>query len=100
MDVGAQAHVIREVPAVMVGIGIDDDVVAVPEPIIAVVVLVGRDLEEEAANVESIASAAAQPPDVLRTDGACETPVLPGMIEMEIGVVGPGLVPHPAVVGR
>src|SRR6202007_1477824 len=82
------------------GIGIDDDVVAVPEPIVAVDVLEWRDREEEPANVESIATAPTETPDVMRTDGACEMSVLPGMIQMEIRIVGAGLVPHPAIIGR
>ena len=36
VDVGAESHVVGEVPAGMVGIIVDDDVVVVPEPVVGV----------------------------------------------------------------
>jgi hypothetical protein len=44
-------------------IGIEHDVVAIPQPIAHVIVIVRRYLEEVPTDVEPIAPAAAQPPD-------------------------------------
>jgi hypothetical protein len=33
--VGSQPDVVSQIPAVMIGVFVDDDVVAVPEPVIA-----------------------------------------------------------------
>lgn len=97
VDVGAQPDVIGEVPAVVVGIGVDYDVVVIPQPSVAIVVVVGRNLEKEAADVKSIAVTAAKPPDVSRADAATEAPVFPRMIEMIVGIVASGVVSHPLI---
>jgi len=75
VDVGAQADVIGEVPAVVVGIEIKHDVVVVPQPVVGILALEWRDLEEKAADVEAIVVAALKSPDVLRADGAREASV-------------------------
>lgn len=41
VDVGAQTDIVGEVPALVVGIVVDDDVVAVPEPVVAEADVVG-----------------------------------------------------------
>src|ERR1035437_1299337 len=107
VDVGAQTDVIAEVPAVVVGIEIEHDVVVVPEPVADVAVLVGRNPEIETVDFESVASAAAHPPDLLSADPASEASVLPRMIETQAGIVAwddivsdPGIVCGVHVRGR
>ena len=97
VGVGTESGVIGEVPAGVVGIGIDYDVVVIPQPSVGIVVVVGRNLEKVAVDIKSIAVTAAKPPDVLRPDAAVEPPVFPRMIEMIVGIVGSGVVSHPLI---
>jgi hypothetical protein len=59
----------------VIGIVVDHDVIAIPQPIVAGIVVVRSGLEEETAYVEALAADPMQPPDVLRADGAGETSV-------------------------
>jgi hypothetical protein len=79
MDVSANAHVVGEVPAVVIGIFVNYDVVAVPAPVIAVSVVGGGDAEIEAAEPEAIPISAREMPDMLAAEAAGEVSVLPGM---------------------
>ena len=98
VNVSAQPDVIGEVPSVVIGIGIDHDVVIVPEPTVGVVVVIGRNLEEEAANIEPIQATTAEPPDVLRADAGSEVTVFPRMIDMIVGIAATGIVSDPAII--
>lgn len=98
MDVGAEANVIGQVPAVVIGVLVDDDLVGVPEPIVAVAEVRGRDGEIEAAEPEAFAIAAGNAPDVAAAEAAVEAAVLPRMIEMEAGVIAAGIVADPLAV--
>jgi len=82
----------------VVGIGIDHNVIAIPEPVGTGIVVVRRGLKEEAAHVEALATASMQPPDMLRPDRPGEASMLPGMIEVVVRIVSPGIVAYPAVV--
>jgi hypothetical protein len=62
VDVGAESDVIGEIPAGMIGVVVEDDVVGVPE-IGAITEIERRDLEEEAVAPESIQTCAAQAKD-------------------------------------
>jgi hypothetical protein len=62
----------------VVGIEVDHDVVAVPQPVSTRVVIIGRSLKKESADVEALAVAAMQPPNMLRPYRAGETAVLQG----------------------
>ena len=84
----------------MIGIVIDHDVIAVPQPVIAGIVVIGRGLKKETADVESIATAAMQPPDMLRPERPGKASVLPGMIEMIMNIIPAHVVPDPAVIFR
>ncbi len=65
VDVCPQPRVVSQVPSHMVRIVIDHDVVAVPQPVGAGIVIVGRSLEEKSADIEAVSIAAMQPPDML-----------------------------------
>jgi len=82
----------------MVGIFVDHDLVAVPEPVIAVGKVEGGDAEGEAAKPKTVGTAAANPPNVAAAEAASEAAVLPGMIEVEAGIVATGVVPNPSAV--
>ncbi len=98
VDVGSQPHVVGQVPAGMVGIFIDDDVIAVPEPVAAEANVIRSDTEIEAAEPEAVGAASGEMPDVAAAEAAGKASVLPGMIEVVVGIVGTGVVADPFAV--
>ena len=96
VNVCPQAYVVRQVISHVVWIVIDDDVIAVPHPVGASIVIVRSGLKEESADVETLAIAAMQPPDVTGADGSGEMSVLPGMIEMIVRIAPAGFVSRPS----
>ena len=98
MHVGSQANVVRQVISHVVGIVVDDDVIAVPLPVGAGIVIVRSGLKEKPADVEALAIAAMQPPDVMRPEASGEVSVFPGMIEMIVRIAPAGFVSHPVII--
>ena len=90
MAIRAQTDVIGKVPAHVIRIVVDHDVVAIPKPVGAVIIVIGRDGEEKSANIEPVRPTAPQTPYMLRPDPAFEVAVFPGMIQMivRIGATG------------
>jgi hypothetical protein len=84
----------------MIRIRIEHDVVALPQPVAHVVVIVRRHLEEVPADVEPLAPAAAQPPDVRGPNRPLKPPMLPRMIEMVVRIIAPRVVSYPTVILR
>jgi hypothetical protein len=82
----------------MVGIVVDHDIVIVPKPVAAIVIVIWRDLKEKAANIEPVSTAAAQPPNVPRAKAGGEMPVLPRMVKMIVGIVAAGIMSYPAII--
>jgi len=82
----------------VVGIFVDHDLVAVSEPVIAEAEVKSGDAEIEAAKPETAGTAAQNAPDVAAAEAAGEASVLPGMIEVEAGIIGAGVVPDPLAV--
>ena len=58
VDVCPQAYVVRQVISHVVWIVINDDVIAVPRPVGASIVIIWRGLKEESADIETLAVAA------------------------------------------
>ncbi len=98
VDVGAKADVVGQIVAFVVGIVVDDDLVAAPVPPGAVAYVKGSNTPEEAVEAEAVGAAAVEMPDVAATDAAGEMAVLPGVIEMVVGVVFTGVVTDPLAV--
>lgn len=98
MDVGPEPDVVSEVPAFMVRVFVDNDVVAVPEPVVAEADVVGGDAEVEAAEPEAIGATAAEMPDVATAEAAGEAAVFPGVVEMVMGVVATRVMADPLAV--
>ena len=96
VNVDAETGIVGEVPAWVVRVGIEDDVVGIPEPAIAISNVGRSDTEEEAAEAEAGRTAATETPDLSGADRAGEAAMLPRMVE----VIGPGVwgVTHPAAV--
>jgi len=84
VNVGAEANVVSEVPAVVVGVFVDDDIVATPIPVAAKTEVERRDAEVEAAEPEAAGTASGKMPHVAAAETAGEVAVRPGMIEVVI----------------
>ena len=91
-------HVVGEIPAVVVGIFVDHDLVAVPVPVVAIGEIKRGNAEVEAAKPEAAGAASADAPDVAAAEAAGEAAMLPGMIEVEAGVVASSVVSNPLAV--
>src|SRR5260370_795808 len=96
VDVGAESGVVGQVPAVVVGIFVDDDGIAVPIPVVGVVVIVGSYAEIEAAEPKALAISSAKVIDVAAAKAAGEAAVFPGMIEMIVRVAATGIMADPS----
>lgn len=97
--VGAEADVIDQVPAVVIGIVVDYDLVGGPIPVVTKAVVKGCHAEVEAAEPEAFAVAAFDVPLMAAADAACEAAMLPGMIEVIVRIIAPGIVADPLIVG-
>src|SRR5437660_1040514 len=90
VDVCAEPVVIGQVPAVVVGIFVNDNGIPVPIPIVNVAVVVGGDVEEEAAEPEALAISAAQMVHMAAAKAAGKAAVLPRMVNVIVGIVATG----------
>ena len=99
MDVSAEADVVGEVPAVMVWVVIDYDLVGAPVPAVAEAVVSGGDIEIETAEPEALAVATFYVPHVALADAAAETTMLPGVIKVIVRIIAAGIVAYPLIVG-
>ena len=98
VDVRPQPRVVGEIPAVMVGIFVDHDLVAVPEPVTAQGKVKGCDAESEAAKPETGGTATANAPYMAAAEAAGESAMLKGMIDVEAGIIASGVVADPRAV--
>src|SRR5262249_755958 len=93
-----QARIVGKIPARMLGIVIEHDLVRIPQQAIQVGNIVGRPTEEKSADAKTAWGSAFQPPDVSRPNAAFEVPMLPRMVQLIATVIAPGM-PHPLAVG-
>src|SRR5580698_4163891 len=70
VDVSAQAHVVSEIPAGIVGVFIDDDVIGVPEPSVTVGYVVGSHAPVPSVEPEAAGAAASEMPAMAGTEAA------------------------------
>jgi hypothetical protein len=98
VNVGAQAHVVGEIPAVVVGIFVNHNVVAVPIPVIGIGKVKRGDAEVEAAKPETAGIPTLDAPPMSTTETTLKAAVLPRMVEVETVVIPPHVVPNPFAV--
>jgi hypothetical protein len=99
MDVSSQPDVVSKIPAVVVGILVDHDLIRAPVPSIAEGEVNGSDCEVETAEPKALSIATGNTPNVALTESAVEVAVLPGMIEVIVRIIGAGIVADPFIVG-
>jgi len=99
VHVGSEPHVIGEIPADVIRVFIEHDVVGTPFPV-ATVPDVGRGhAEEKAAKPEPARAASLDPEDMAGAEAARKMAVLPRLGQMEARVVASGVVADPFIVG-
>lgn len=99
MDVRSQPDVERQIPTDVVRIFIDYDAVAVPIPVVAVLILEWGCCEVVAVKPETVRTAASQHPDMPGAKSADEASMLPRMIHVETAIVATPVVANPAAIG-
>jgi hypothetical protein len=99
VNVSAQSDVVCQVPANMVRVVIDHDVVATPIPVATKSYVKGGDAEVRTVEPKPARASTLQPPTVACADAKGKPPVFPGMIEVVVGVAAPGVMSNPRAVG-
>jgi hypothetical protein len=95
VDVGAEPHVIGQVPSVVVGVFVDDDLIRIPEPAVTETNVIRRYAEVKAAEPETRRASTDEMPNVTAAKATGKATVLPRMIEMVVGIVAAGVVTYP-----
>ena len=95
VDVGAETNVVGKVKAVVIGVFIDHDVVAIPPPVITESDIKRGNAEIKSAEPETIGTASGEVPDMATTEAASEMAVLPGMVQVVVGIIAAGIVTDP-----
>lgn len=95
VHISAQAHVVSKIPSNMVRIVVDDNLIRVPEPVAAEGEIGFRDHPVPSVEPESAWPTAGNTPDMRRTEASAEVAVFPGMIEMVVRIVRPGVMTDP-----
>src|SRR5208282_900433 len=97
VDVRAEAHVVGEIPADVIRVVINYDVVRIPQPAVAESDVVRSHVEIETTEPEPAGAAATQVPDVVRAESAGEVAVLPRMIHVVVRIIRAGVMPDPSL---
>lgn len=98
VNVSAQAYVVSEIPAIVVGVFVDDHVVAVPIPAVGIGKVKRGDTEVEAAKPETAGIPTLNAPPMSATEATLKAAVLPWMVEVEAIVLPPPIVTDPFAV--
>lgn len=99
VDVGAQSDVERQVPADVVRIVVNHNLVTVPHPTVAEANVIGGDTEVEPPKPEATGPSAGQMPNVAAANSARKVAMLPGVIEVVVGITRAGVVTNPFAIG-
>jgi hypothetical protein len=97
VNVNPKPHVIGEVPADVIRILINHDLVRTPEPVIAKAIVVWGNAKVEAAKPEALPVPSFKPKDMVGTEAAREVSMLPRMIEMVVRIITTGVMPDPLI---
>jgi hypothetical protein len=98
VHIGAESRIVGEIPAFVIRIVVDDDVVVSPIPIINVGEIEGSYAEVKSAEPETAGSSTAEAPYVARSETALEAAMLPGMVKVESGIATAIGVADPLVI--
>jgi hypothetical protein len=96
--VGAETGVVRQVPADVVRVIVDGDLIAVPEPVVDEAVVVRRYAEIESVEPKTISVAAFEPELVSASNSSRVATVFKGVIEVIVGIIAARIMSNPMVV--
>jgi hypothetical protein len=97
VGIGSESGVIREIPARVIWIVVQHDVVGVPQPIAGVVVVVWRDAPVKTAEPETVPASAFEAINVVAANFTAESSVFPYMVLMVTLVIPAGVVTDPSI---
>jgi hypothetical protein len=100
MDIGSEPGVIREIPAWVIGVVVYHEVIAVPQPIVGVVVVVRRHAKVKAAEPEAVAASAFEAINVVSANFPAEMSVFKSPIEMVMSIVAAPVMTNPTITFR
>src|SRR5208283_5263331 len=95
MRISTEPHVIGQIPADVVGVLVDDDVVGVPQPAVAVHHVRGCDAPVPTIEPEAPRAAASQVPHMAAAKAAGEPAMLPRLIHVVADIVMAGVMANP-----
>ncbi len=95
MHIRAQAHVIGKIPTAMVGIGVDDNLIGVPEPAVAEGNVGRGDIPVPAIEPEAGRSTAGKMPHMTAAKATGELAMRKGLVEVVAGIGRAGIVTYP-----
>ena len=87
-----EPDVVGQVPAIVIGIFVDDNLIGIPQPIVGVRDVVRCDAEVKAVEPEARRAAPDEVKYMRAAEASGEAAVLPRMIEMIVGIVAAGIV--------
>ena len=105
MHIGAEADVVGQVPAIVIRVGVNHDVVGVPQPAVAEGYVIGGNVPIPAVEPEAAGTSAAKMPYVPAAKAAGKAAMREGMVVVVVGIpaarvmTDPGLVIHVRDVG-
>src|ERR1700758_804603 len=95
MNVSAQAYVVSEIPAVVIGVFVNHHVVAIPIPVSGVSKVKRRDAEVEATKPETAGIPTLDAPPMSAAEATLKAAVLPRVVQVEAVVIPPPIVADP-----
>jgi len=97
VHIGPQSHVVGKVPADVIGVLVNDDLIGIPEPIIAEADIIRCDAKVEPAKPETTRTAACKAPAMAGAKAAREMSVLPRVIDVVVRIATAGVVADPLI---
>src|SRR5579871_3448150 len=98
MHVCAQAHVVGQIPADMIGVLIDHDAIAIPVPIVTGAIVESGHIKVESIKPKSISGSSSQGPNMVRPKPAVESSMHPWALETIVIAVMVTIMPDPSAV--
>jgi hypothetical protein len=99
VNVGAEAHIVGQVPAIMIRVFIDDDLIVIPKPVVAEIVIVGSHAEVEAIEKEAFSVSTAQAENMTASESARKPSMFKRAIDTIVRVITPRVMADPLIVG-
>ena len=97
MHVDTKPGVVGEIPAEVVGVIVDDDVIVIPIPAVYVSQVERGDAEEICAESEAVWTTTSQSPDVTRAN-SFKVSMFPGAVKVKPGIAASGSVSNPFAI--